>query len=141
MCLQCVKKHNYISDMYVFFFFLNLTSGPPNWNWKMKFYVLSNQVDLIFLKIFTKVSLSIVVWNLKTSKRSFLNSVFKYLKMSNVTQILIKKIITKCIVFFFFFLNHIFQNLNTENCCLESHTKPALNDANYFECKNCSTIN
>ena len=51
-------------------------------------YVLSNQVGPIVFNIFTKVSLSNVVWKLKTGKRSFLNSVFIHPKMSNVTQIL-----------------------------------------------------
>ena len=37
------------------------------------------------------MSLSNVIWKLKTGKRSFLNSVFKHPKIGNVTQTLLKK--------------------------------------------------
>ena len=56
LCLVCVCV-----------FLKKLTNVPLGWNWKMKLYVLSNQVGPIFFKIFTKVPLSNVVWNLKTS--------------------------------------------------------------------------
>ena len=91
---------NIIVCLVCMFFFLKLTSGPPSWNWRRKFYVLSNQVDPMFFKIFTKVSLSDVTWNLKIGKKSFLNSMFKHLKMSNVTLTLLKKTLTKHIIFF-----------------------------------------
>ena len=45
----------------------------------------------IVFKIFTKMSFNNVIWKLKTGKKSFLNSVFKHLKIINVTQILLKK--------------------------------------------------
>ena len=48
---------------------------------------------------------------------------FKHPKINNVTQTLLKK---HAYHMRFIFQNHSFQCLNTENCCLESHTKHAL---------------
>ena len=78
----------------------------------------------MFFKIFTKVSLSNIVWNLKTGKKSFPNKMFKHSKISNITQTFLKKTLIKCVVFF---RTTIFQCLNTKNCCLESHTKQVFN--------------
>ena len=85
VCLVCVCV-----CVCVFFFF-KLTSEPLSWNWKKKLYVLSNQVGSMFFKIFTKVSLSNIVWNLKIGKKSFPYKMFKHSKISNVTQIFLKK--------------------------------------------------
>ena len=91
--------------------------------------IKKKSVEPTVFKIFTKMPLSNVVWNLKIGKRSFSNSVFKHLKMSNITQTLLKKTLLPIVLFYFyfyFFQNHSFRDLNTENSCLESHTKQAL---------------
>ena len=61
-------------------------------------------MGLTLFKIFTKVSLSNVVWKLKTSKISFLNSMFKHPKMRKVTQTLLQTMF-----FFFFFWPTVFS--------------------------------
>ena len=60
--------------VYVCFFF-KTDKWALGWNWRKKFYVLFNQMGSMFFKIFTKVSLNNVVWNLKTGKRGFPNSI------------------------------------------------------------------
>ena len=52
----------------------------------------SNQVRPTIFNIFTKVSLSIVIWKLKTGRKSYLNLVFKHPNMRNVTQTLLNEI-------------------------------------------------
>ena len=106
-----------------FFFFLKLTSEPLSWNWKKKLYVLSNQVSSMFFKIFTKMSLSNIVWNLKIGKKSFPYKMFKHSKISNVTQTFLKKHPYQMC---FFFLELQFSVFKYWKCCLESHTKQAL---------------
>ena len=99
-----MKKHNCVFGMCVCVCVcvcFKADKWAPGWNWRRKLYVLSNQVGSIFFKIFTKVSLTCVVWNLKTGKRGFLNSVFKHPKMSNVTQILQKKTLLPNALLFF----------------------------------------
>ena len=41
-----------------------------------------------------------LVWKLKINKKSFLHSMFKYPKMNDVTQTLLKIFLTKCVAFF-----------------------------------------
>ena len=103
-------------------FFLKLTSEPLSWNWKKKLYVLSNQVGSMFFKIFTKVSLNNIVWNLKIGKKSFPYKMFKHSKISNVTQTFLKKNPYQMC----FFLELQFSVFKYWKCCLESHTKQAL---------------
>ena len=49
--------------------------------------------DPMFFKIFTTMSFSIVTQKLKTSRRNFLNSVFKHPKIRNIIQTLLNKIL------------------------------------------------
>ena len=50
--------------------------------------------------LFIKVSLDNIIWKLKTSKTSFLKSMFKHPKMRNMIQTLKKKYILPNALFF-----------------------------------------
>ena len=98
-CFSMWKNIVYLVYVYVCvcFFFLKLTSESPGWNWKMKLYVLLIKCTPCFSKYLQKCH---PVWNLKSGKRNFPNSMFKLSKISNITQTFLKYTLTKSLFFF-----------------------------------------
>ena len=92
-----MKKKNCVLGMCMCFFFF-LKANKYNKNIIILFeergssLMWSNQVRPTIFNIFTKVSLSIVIWKLKTGRKSYLNLVFKHPNMRNVTQTLLNEI-------------------------------------------------
>ena len=100
------KKNNCVLGMCMCFFFF-LKANKYNKNIIILFeergssLMWSNQVRPTIFNIFTKVSLSIVIWKLKTGRKSYLNLVFKHPNMRNVTQTLLNEIPYQTCFFFF----------------------------------------
>ena len=108
VCLICVcffilKKR--MRMVKVLLFYLKKEKVPSFYLTSIVCVVLSSgcrsyQVSLMVFNIFTKMSLSNIIWKLKIGRRSSLNSVFKYLKIKNVTQTLLNKISYQTLFFY-----------------------------------------